>query len=212
MHLQRIPNSTKPEQCYTRFFQFAFRKEWCEKNPIKRIERKRVIEKEIKPLTLAEVTRLLKTASIVKNCSAIVALMTLAGICPREEIRLEWNDIDLCENSIKVRSLCSKTGGVRHVEICPNLKNILSNSNKTGSRICPKNWKVKWRRIRHNAGFKNRWVQDVLRHTYASFYAKYYHDLSRPQLNMGHHNQYLLRSRYINMSGIKSLSARNFFY
>ena len=205
------PQFNKARAMLHTFFQFAFRKEWCDKNPIKRIERKRVIEKEIKPLTLAEVKRLLKTASIVKNCSAIVALMTLAGIRPREAIRLEWNDIDLCENSIKVRSLCSKTGGVRHVEICPNLKNILSNSNKTSSRICPKNWKVKWRRIRHNAGFKNRWVQDVLRHTYASFYAKYYHDLSRLQLNMGHRDQSLLRSRYINMHGISSSNAKAFF-
>lgn len=33
-------------------FEFALRREWCDKNPIKRIERKKVIEREILPLNL----------------------------------------------------------------------------------------------------------------------------------------------------------------
>lgn len=38
-------------------FEFALRREWCDKNPIKRIERKKVIEREIQPLKLAETKR-----------------------------------------------------------------------------------------------------------------------------------------------------------
>ena len=38
-------------------FEFALRREWCDKNPIKRIERKKVVEKEIQPLKLAETKR-----------------------------------------------------------------------------------------------------------------------------------------------------------
>jgi len=191
-------------------FQFALRREWCDKNPIKFIERKKIIEKEIKPLTLEEVKHLLRNAKF-QNCLAVVGLMMYAGIRPREAKRLEWNDIDLEDNSIRVRSQCSKTGGVRHVEICPNLKNILMNSNKETQRICPKNWNTKWQIIRNRTGFKGCWVQDILRHTYASFHAKYYKDLSRLQLNMGHHDISLLRSRYVNMSGISFCSAKQFF-
>ncbi|MDX8415393.1 hypothetical protein [Intestinicryptomonas porci] len=51
--------------------------------------------------------------------------MMLAGIRPKEAKRLEWRDIDFDDNSIKIRSICLKTGGIRHVEICPKLKNIL---------------------------------------------------------------------------------------
>ena len=43
-------------------FQFAIRREWCDKNPIKFIERKKIVEKEIKPLTLQEIKRLLTNA------------------------------------------------------------------------------------------------------------------------------------------------------
>ena len=135
----------------------------------------------------------------------------LAGIRPREAKRLLWQDIDLEENSITVRSLCSKTGGVRHVEICPNLKDILSDSDKAQQEICPLNWDRKWKDIRDDSGFRGRWIQDVLRHTYASYYAKYYRNLSSLQLNMGHRDQSLLRSRYINMHGISTSNAKAFF-
>ena len=191
-------------------FQFAIRREWCDKNPIKFIERKKIVEKEIKPLTLQEIKRLLTNAK-AQNCSAIVGLMMFAGIRPREAKRLEWNDIDLNENSIKVRSICSKTGGVRHVEICQNLKNILINSDKHSHKICPKNWQTKWQKIRNNAGFKGCWVQDVLRHTYASYHAKCFRDLPRLQVNMVHRDINLLRSRYVNMNGISKSESKSYF-
>ena len=191
-------------------FQFALRREWCDKNQLKLIERKKVIEKEIKPLTLQETKLLLNNAN--KSCSAAVGLLTLAGMRPREVRRIEWEDIDMHENSIKVRALCSKTGGVRHVEICPALKRVLTQSTKTTTKVCPRNWKKQWKDIRDLSGFKGKWIQDVLRHTYASFHAKYFHDLPRLQLNMGHRDIYLLRSRYVNMHRISKKSAKKFFY
>ncbi len=193
-------------------FEFALRHEWCERNIIKLISRKKVIEKEIKPLTFSQTRRLLQTAQKFKDCAAPVAIMTLAGVRPREVRRLKWRDIDLEENAITVRSQCSKTGGVRQVEICPALKNILNTSKpEEDSNVCKRNWTRKWKSIRDDAGFKSVWTQDVLRHTYASFYAKRFHDLPRLQLNMGHRDQTLLRSRYINMSGISHTDATRYF-
>ena len=191
-------------------FQFAFHREWCEKNPIKLIERKKVIEKEITPLSLNEIRLLLKHAKL-QNCLPMVAVLIFAGIRPREAKHLEWTDINLCENFIKIRSQCSKTGGVRHVEICPALKRVLLLSTNKTQKVCPRNWTAKWKIIRDNAGFKGHWVQDVLRHTYASFYAKRYHNLPRLQLNMGHRNISLLNSRYINMHAISNCDASRLF-
>ena len=196
------------------FFEFALRREWCDKNPIKRILRKKVIEKEILPLKLAEIKRIIANAKKEKNGIYLpaVALLVFAGIRPREVRRLTWQDIDLQENTITVRSLCSKTGGVRQVEIMPQLKRILlSYTAPTQQKICPANWQRRWQKIRNNAGFSGCWVQDVLRHTYASFFAKRFKDLPRLQLNMGHSNQMLLKSRYINMRHISHLEAQKFF-
>ena len=194
-------------------FEFAIRREWCDKNPIKRIERKKVIEKEIQPLTLAQTRKLVDTA--VKDdsgCAAAAALLVYAGIRPREVRRLTWRDIDTEEKTITVRSQCSKTGGVRQVEIPPVLNRLLiTHKSENCSPICPADWQRRWRKIRDNSGFRGRWVQDVLRHTYASFHAKNYADLPRLQLNMGHRDLSLLRSRYVNMHGISRADAKCFF-
>ena len=194
-------------------FEFALRREWCDKNPIKRIERKKVIEREIQPLKLSETKRLIKTAQRESPIYAIVAaLLVYTGIRPREVRRLTWRDIDTEEKTITVRSQCSKTGGVRQVEIPPVLNRLLiTNKSENTSHICPTDWQRRWRKIRDNSGFRGRWVQDVLRHTYASFHAKNYADLPRLQLNMGHRDQSLLRSRYVNMHGISRAEAKSFF-
>ena len=195
-------------------FEFALRREWCDKNPIKRILRKKVIEKEILPLKLCEIKKIIANAKKENNGIYLpaVALLVFAGIRPREVRRLTWQDIDLQENTITVRSLCSKTGGVRQVEIMPQLKRILLSYNpQPQQKICPVNWERRWQKIRNNSGFGGCWVQDVLRHTYASFFAKRFKDLPRLQLNMGHSNQMLLCHRYINMRNISRLEAEQFF-
>ena len=195
-------------------FEFALRREWCDKNPIKRIERRKVIEKEIQPLKLSETKRLITTAQRESpNCAVAAALLIYAGIRPREARRLTWRDIDTEEKTITVRSQCSKTGGVRQVEIPPVLNRLLIAHSRElkEEKICPTDWQRHWRKIRDNSGFRGRWVQDVLRHTYASFHAKNYANLPRLQLNMGHRDQSLLRSRYINMRGISRAEAKSFF-
>ena len=195
-------------------FEFALRREWCDKNPIKRIARRKVVEKEIQPLKLSETKRLIKNAQRESpNCAVVAALLVYTGIRPREVRRLTWRDIDTEEKTITVRSQCSKTGGVRQVEIPPVLNRFLiahSSEFKEG-KICPTDWQRRWRKIRDNSGFRDRWVCDVLRHTYASFHAKRYTDLPRLQLNMGHRDLSLLRSRYVNMYGISRADAKCFF-
>ncbi len=208
------PQFNKARTMLHGLFEFALRREWCDKNPIKRIERKKVVEKEIQPLKLAETKRLIKTAQRESPVYAIVsALLVYTGIRPREVRRLTWRDIDTEEKTITVRSQCSKTGGVRQVEIPPVLNRLLiTHSHELKEeKICPTDWQRRWRKIRDNSGFRGRWVQDVLRHTYASFHAKNYADLPRLQLNMGHRDLSLLRSRYVNMHGISRIEAKSFF-
>ena len=208
------PQFNKARTMLHGLFEFALRREWCDKNPIKRIERKKVVEKEIQPLKLAETKRLIKTAQNESPEYAVVAaLLVYTGIRPREVRRLTWRDIDTEEKTITVRSQCSKTGGVRQVEIPPVLNRVLIAHSRElkEEKICPTDWQRRWRKIRDNSGFRGRWVQDVLRHTYASFHAKNYADLPRLQLNMGHRDLSLLRSRYVNMHGISRAEAKCFF-
>lgn len=194
-------------------FEFSIRRGWCDKNPVKPVPRRKVTEREIRPLSIAEIKRLLTNARNMKcgECSAAAGLLVWAGMRPGEVRRLTWKDIDLEENAVTVRSQCSKTGGVRHVEICPALRGWLKNSYAPKNmRVCPPGWARKWKALRDSSGFKGTWVQDVLRHTFASYHAKHFRDLPRLQIDMGHRDQTLLRSRYVNMRGISKSDAANF--
>ena len=208
------PQFNKARAMLHALFEFAVRREWCDRNPIKRIERRKVVEKEIQPLKLAQIRRLIKTAQRESpECGVVASLLVYTGIRPREVRRLTWRDIDTEEKTITVRSQCSKTGGVRQVEIPPVLGRILGvpYAKSDGVNVCPSNWQRRWRKIRDNSGFRGCWVQDVLRHTYASFHTKHYADLPRLQVNMGHRDTVLLRSRYVNMCGISCDEADYFF-
>ena len=208
------PQFNKARAMLHALFEFAIRRDWCECNPVKKIERRKVIEKEILPLKLADVKRLIKNARKEGTQFAVTAaILIYTGIRPREVRRLTWRDIDTDENVITVRSQCSKTGGVRQVEIPPALHRLLLAScpESAEERICPSGWVRRWRRIRDTSGFRKAWVCDILRHTYASFHAKRYSDLPRLQLNMGHADLALLRSRYVNMHGIAGTEAKCFF-
>lgn len=65
--------------------------------------------------------------------------------------------------------------------------------------------------MRRDANLERPWVQDVLRHTFASYHMKRYKNLPRLQSQMGHAYLSLLRTRYVNMYGIKKGEAKIFF-
>ncbi len=199
-------------------FRFAMMREWCDRNVVSLIPKKRIVEQEIKALSLPEAQRLVAVSERKQfsTCSAGVALLVWAGLRPAEVRRLCWRDIDLKEKSITVRATCSKTGGVRQVDICGALAASLTQHRKhfaptSEQPICPMDWLQKWRQIRDTAGFAGRWVQDVLRHTFASYHAKHYKDMNLLQWNMGHRDQSLLRARYVNMQGISRSDAARYF-
>ena len=55
------------------------------------------------------------------------------------------------------------------------------------------------------------WINDVLRHTFASYHLKHFKNLILLQAEMGHRDLNLLRSRYVNMQGITKDDAWIFF-
>lgn len=146
------------------------------------------------------------------DCAPALGIMLWAGVRPRETTRLAWGDVDLEEGTITVKARNSKTGGIRHIDICPALKSWLKGLRKNPeSSICPKNLGKKWKALRRDANLESPWVQDVLRHTFASYYMKRYKNLPRLQSQMGHADLSLLRTRYVNMYGIKKGEAKIFF-
>ncbi len=212
-----FPSSTrrkKARSCLSALFREGMRCGWNQDNPIRQVETPRVVEKTIEPLKPFEIKRLLETARQPRHlpCLPPLGLMLYAGIRPYEVSRLTWEEIDLDEGEVTVPPRHSKTGGGRHIPLCPALRTLLSihRPTETDSLICPPNWLNRWKALRHAAGFQ-KWQQDILRHTFASYYAKAFHDLTALQLYMGHRDVSLLRTRYVNMKGIRRREALAFW-
>lgn len=173
-------------------FAYGMRQEWCDTNPITRIEVPRVQEKRIETLQMSEVQRLKKTVEreIFKDMRFSLCMLLYAGVRPAEVSRLQPEDVCWSEKQVIIRSQTSKTGGGRVVKL-----RLLPGMSRNDC-VVPSNWSKRWRALRRSAGFRQ-WVPDVCRHTFACYHAAYYRNLPELQLEMGHRDAGLLYTRYV---------------
>lgn len=174
-------------------FTYGIRQEWCDTNPVAHIEVPKIKERYIEPLSPEDVEKLKETVTRpeFRNMRFSLNLMLYAGIRPTEVSRLKETDFQWDERLIIVRPAVSKTGGGRAVPL-RGIHNI-----RKKDRCIPRNWKHKWKTLRRAAGFQGNWVPDICRHTFASYHAAYFRNLSELQMEMGHRDVSLLRSRYM---------------
>ncbi len=195
--------------------------QWCGRNPVAGIDVPLVEEKEIVPLTLAQCRRLIEVAQTprFRDCLPALGLMLFAGVRPGEVERLRWADVHCREGVLAIAARHSKTGGARRVELCPPLRRMLCRhrprrASDAQARLCPPQWQKRWRQLRQVAGFAapgERWVPDVLRHTFASYHALTHHNLPALQLQLGHRDARLLLTRYLNLPGLRRAESRLFW-
>lgn len=196
------------------FFNFALRQNWCNANPVDRLQVMRKQEVVVEALELQQVHDLLRQVGqpAERCCAAAVGLMLWAGIRPFEVARLHWSDIDLDERVVTIQPRHSKTGGCRHITIEPVLRRWLLRFRpaEESARVVPENWVRRWRDLRQAAGLVP-WRPDTLRHTFASYHLRHFGDIRRLQLEMGHCNVRLLFSRYLNMRNITRAAAATYW-
>lgn len=173
-------------------FAFGQKHEWCGENPVDRIESPEIEEKIILPLNEDEISRLHAAAKMPEHRDMELSLYLLlyCGLRPSEVQRLHPEDIDWDAGVVIVRPSVSKTGGGRTVP----LRRVLKLKNTV--RRIPRNWQIRWRKLRQDAGFDD-WAPDVCRHTFATRHVARYRNLHALQIEMGHRNIDLLRSRYV---------------
>lgn len=175
-------------------FSYALRREWVDKNPVDYIETPRIIETPITPLSLPEIERLKAAARTPEHRAMQLSLhlMLYCGVRPTEVQRIDpERDIDWAHRQVLIRPQTSKTGGGR---IVPLRK--ASSVRRDCRHTIPGNWARRWQRLRLSAEFAN-WQADVCRHTFASYHAQRFHNLKQLQLEMGHSDTSLLRTRYV---------------
>ena len=162
-------------------FSTAIRHEWCDVNPVSRVEVPDVIEKPIEPLTIEEVERLEEAAQLPEHQDMQLSLhlMLYCGIRPTEVSRINpETDIDWQHAQVLVRPTTSKTGGGRVVP--------LRKAGGISVRTIPRRWVHRWRALRKAAGWSKEtahpWRQDVCRHTFATYHAAHFRNFAALQL------------------------------
>ena len=191
-------------------FGTAVKRGWCDSNPVARVEAPRVVEQQVPILSPQEIEQITATAEEYQggSCAAAVGMMLYAGIRPHEVARLTWEQVDLQERAIYILPRHSKTGGARRVTVHRPLQRILQkHRHADGERICPPNWLKHWRGLRRAAGWDSparRWPQDALRHTFASYHLSHFRSFAELQLEIGHRDATLLRTRYVDQRGVRN--------
>ena len=191
-------------------FSTAVRHDWCEANPVARVEVPEVVEAPIKPLGLDEVARLEETARRPehRDMQLSLHLMLYCGIRPTEVSRINpETDIDWEHALVLVRPTTSKTGGGRVVP--------LRKAGAISVRTIPRRWVQRWRALRKAAGWSKEsahpWRQDVCRHTFATYHAARFRNYAALQIEMGHRDSSLLRTRYVYAGNNTEASALQYF-
>ena len=189
-------------------FSTAIRHDWCGTNPVSRVEVPGVEEKPVKPLTLEEVERLEMAAQLPEHREMQLSLhlMLYCGIRPTEVSRINpENDIDWKHAQVLVRPTTSKTGGGRVVP--------LRKAGNISVRTIPHRWTHRWHALRQAAGWnrEHAWQPDACRHTFATYHAAHFRNFPALQLEMGHRDASLLRTRYVYAGTATERSAARFF-
>ncbi len=197
---------------------FCVKEGWCSQNVALRLSAPSVRERRIRVLSLYETKRLLQSAGRLYGgaCLPACALMLYAGLRPQEVRRLTWDCIHLRAGMVNIEPQHSKTGGSRQVKIRPVLDKLLrayAPEHRKNTPLCPANWEKKWRAVRRHSGIlkKTGWIQDVLRHTFASYHQAYFRNRRQLEHEMGHSNCALLNNRYLNMDRITPATGKRFW-
>ena len=189
---------------------FAIRRGYCSTNPFDQMEITKLPENEICVLTLAQVkaafnacqdhrkSEQLKKSYLLdcSDCLPALAIMVFAGVRPKEMERLQWDAIHFDYEVVTIGTGVAKTRSKRNIHMEANLREwleLVPEDQRKGS-ITPPNWKEKIKAIRHIAKFSH--LQDVLRHSFASYHLAANADLNALQEAMGHSTSEMILKHY----------------
>jgi len=191
-------------------FSLALRRGYCAANPFDRIDKRKTAIKEIEVVSVAEMKATLNACTDHRSnqdlhesyrvdctaCKVPFAIMAFAGVRPAEMERLEWQDVNVEEGTIRIRGKHAKTRSARVIDVEDNLTawlETVQESDRAGS-ITGSNWARRYKTVRKVAKIHDR--NDVLRHSFASYHLAAFADVNRTRAAMGHETRDMLFDHY----------------
>lgn len=181
-------------------FNFGVKRGLLENNPILRLDFDQVKKSEVVILAPKDAAALMIAAESEADLLPYHALALFAGVRPLELERLDWRHVDLVERHVEITAEVSKTGRRRIIDMEPNLHAWLAHHVALGGSLeglatPSKNLRQRLRTLRKAAGL-GQWTQDVMRHSYASYWLAAHGDINRLTLQMGHESADMLWKHY----------------
>ena len=194
-------------------FAHAAKKGVIKENPAANLIPPELPAREIRVLTPEEAQRLVGACD--SDLLPYVAIALFGGIRPKELQRIRWENIDLSEPQpqIAVRGKSAKVKGRgRFVPISDNLLAILSPLAKKEGKIYPgawtgggkRSWLTKFKKTRVDAGLFDGWVEDAMRHTFASYFLAMTKDLNALIDVMGHTTSNTAKAHYLGAADLRA--------
>jgi integrase/recombinase XerD len=180
-YLDSIPFSARTRENVrlrmSKFFNFCKSKGWIVSNPCETIKI-RVQRADTRILSVAEAKELLTKArecEFKDHALPYTAICLFAGLRPGEAEQLHWEQVHFKTRTIEVLGHTSKGRESRFVHIEKNLLAWLKPYVKSKGRIVGNNFRKEWDAVKRVAGYdpqekQSRWVQDIMRHSYASYW------------------------------------------
>jgi integrase len=176
-------------------FNFGIKRDFLAHNPINKLDFDSLPRSEVEILTPKQASALMLAAAESDGLLAYHALGLFAGIRPYELLRLQWDDVDLVEGHVLIRSEVAKNHRRRIVDIAPNLGAWLRLCKASGPVTDQRNLRARLRATRAMAGIDD-WKQDVMRHSFASYWLAKHGDINKLTLMMGHATTAMLWKHY----------------
>lgn len=201
-------------------FAYGVKRRYLRENPVARLEIPQPAVARAHILTVPEAHALLAHcgASIVPA----VAVQLFAGLRHAETERLDWSDIDLSADTVKViqrKGSGRRREKVRFAPLLPALKAWLKPHRQlsgpvfpvavTGPRegkISAQAYRLGFARARKDAGLEA-WDENTLRHTFGSYRTAALGDLEKVRLEMGHTTSRVTSEHYVNAVRAKDAAA-----
>lgn len=135
-------------------------------------------------LTPDEASRLMKACTALS--APVFAIRLFAGVRSEETTRLPVEDIDVDSAEIYIRDHVSKVRG--HDRVIPMEPNLVAwlKAFPPGETLIPFGWDQMWNQVRQSAGLKDGWSQNVLRHSFATYWLAKHESLDGLAARMGH--------------------------
>jgi integrase len=177
-------------------FGHAFKRRIIDSNPVAFTARPKLIDKAPEIFKVDELRALLEAArQQAADILPMLAIGAFAGLRDAEIKRLDWREIDLARGHIEVTAAKAKSARRRIVPILPNLAAWLRPYSGMTGPVVPAAARGKLERARKDAGLQ-KWPNNGLRHSFASYRLAAIHDAPRVSAELGHTSPHMLYSTY----------------